>query len=423
VEYTIVLSNSGDLPATGVWMTDTLPADLTYDTNSLNVTGGGLYGEDNGVITWTGSVNNGTQVVISFDAMLDGSLDGGDVVTNTAVISSSEGIIDRSAVTTIITDSYSFFPIIYTPIPLPSLSLNPIARPNSNNAWNVSWNVSDEQYITNYELQEATNDNFTNPTVVNVSVGTNASLRTLPLTINNLFYYRVRAIGSFGITPWSNIQQVRGGYRDDFDNPASGWEMRRQDTDTVVNDSYYRNGHLVLEMDSSYDYQIVSSLAPAPAPPYRLESKVRLVGVDNLHSYGLIWGGDWDGSTCPNPQYSSCFNVYYRLNIIWSGNLNSQMTIQLKRIDFHDPMDNVGRGVDLIPATTVNVNPPSNGYQTWAINVYANGVIRLYVNGNQIWETFDTMYTSNPYFGAFSSTDEYNGLEAEFDYFQATFLD
>jgi uncharacterized repeat protein (TIGR01451 family) len=423
LQYTIILSNTGDLPASGVIMTDSLTTDLTYEANSLNVSGGGLYGEDNGVITWTGSVNNGTAVVVSFNAILDGGLTGGEMITNTAVISHDGSIIERSAVTTIITDSYSFFPLISRPVPQPSLSLNPIARPNSNNAWNVTWVVSEETYVTGYELQEANNANFTGAATINVPVGTTSSLRTKALSINNLYYYRVRAVGGFGATPWSNVQQIRGGYRDDFDNDNGGWEMRRQDTDTVINNTFFRNGHLVLEMDSSYDYQIVSSLAPAPAPPYHLETKVRLVGVDNLHSYGLIWGGDWNGQTCPNADYSSCFNVYYRLNVIWSGNLDQQLTIQLKRIDFHDADDNVGRGVDLISATTVNVTPPSQDYQTWAVKVYPNGVMRLFLNGNQIFEVFDTMYFTNPYFGAFSSTDEYNGLEAEFDYFQASFVD
>lgn len=422
LHYSIFISNSGDLPANGVWMTDTLTSDLTYQSNSLSVSGGGLFGEDNGVITWTGSVNNGTQVVVSFNALLDGGLMGGEVITNTAEINYDGSTIERSAVTTIITDSFAFLPLLFNPVPQPTIFLNPIARPNSNNAWIVAWSVSDETYVTSYELQEATNVNFDNPTTTDIPVGTNSSLQVKALSINNLYYYRVRALGGFGMTPWSNVQQVRGGYRDDFDDPNSGWTMRRQDTDTVVNNSFYRDGNLVLEMDSSYDYQIVSSMSPAPAPPYQIESTIRLVGVDNLHSYGLIWGGDWNGQPCPNSNYSSCFNHYYRLNVIWSGNLNSKLTIQLKRIDYHDE-DNVGRGVDIIPSTVVNVNPPSQGYQTWAIKVYANGVMRLFLNGNQIFEVFDTMYIQNPYFGAFSSTDEYNGLEAEFDYFQASFLD
>jgi hypothetical protein len=78
----------------------------------LNVVGGGLYGEDNGTITWTGSVNNGTEVVVSFDAILDGGLNGGELITNTAVISYVGGLIERSAVTTVITDSFAFFPLV-----------------------------------------------------------------------------------------------------------------------------------------------------------------------------------------------------------------------------------------------------------------------------------------------------------------------
>jgi hypothetical protein len=233
----------------------------------------------------------------------------------------------------------------------------------------------------------------------------------------------VRAVGGFGETLWSNLQQVRGGYRDDFNFSDSGWTMRRQDTDTVINDSYYRDGVLVLEMDSSYDYQIVSSLAPAPAPPYQIEAKIRLVGVDNLHSYGIIFGGDWNGQPCPASDYSSCFNHYYRLNVIWSGNLDNRLTAQLKRIDYHEAPDNVGRGVELMPYKTFEVDRPSQGYQVWAFQVYANGVLRLFLNGVQVHEAFDLNYIGDPYFGAFSSTDEYNGLEAEFAYFEVSFLD
>jgi hypothetical protein len=270
-------------------------------------------------------------------------------------------------------------------------------------------------------LQEANHPSFTNPTTIDVPVGTTSILRAKALSINNLYYYRVRAVGDFGITDWSNIQQVRGGYRDDFNDPASGWEMRRQDTDTVINDSFYRDGHFVLEMDSSYDYQIGGPMSPGPAVPYAIESQIRLVGVDNLHSYGLIFGGDWNGQECPNDDYSSCFNVYYRLNVIWSGNLDNQLTIQLKRIDFHDG-NNVGRGPDLIPAKTVNVNSPAEGYQILRVFVYADGLRQITVNNNLVGEVYDTMYINNPYFAAFSSTDEYNGLEAEFDYYQVSFL-
>ncbi len=421
--YSIVISNSGDTPAADVMMTDTLTTGLTYEANSLNVIGGGLFGEDNGTITWTGSVNNSAEVVVTFNAIVDGGLGGGEVFTNTAEIGYNGSVIERSAVTTVFTDSVSFFPLISNPVPWPSIALNPIGRPDSTNSWIVSWSVSDQTYVTEYELEEAKNPNFNGATTVNIPSGTTSSLRSNLLAINNLFYYRVRAIGSFGVTPWSNIQQVRGGYRDDFNFPTSGWTMRRQDTDTVINDSYYRDGHLVLEMDSSYDYQIVSSLAPAPAPPYQIEAEIRLVGVDNLHSYGIVFGGDWNGQPCPNNDYSSCFNNYYRLNVVWSGDMDDRLSIQLKRIDYHEQPDNVGRGVTLMPFNTVNVIPPAQGWQTWTFQVYANGVIRLLLNGQQVFEGFDTNYINNPYFGAFSSTDEYNGLEAEFQYFEASFLD
>ncbi|MFZ0545439.1 MAG: hypothetical protein WAM60_08370 [Candidatus Promineifilaceae bacterium] len=422
LHYSIVISNSGDLPAADVVVTDTLVSELTYQTDSLDVVGGGLFGEDNGVITWTGAVNNSSEIIINFNAVLDSGLSGGEVITNTADINYNGSTIERSATTTVITDVAYFLPLVFKPVPTPDIFLNPVGRPNSDNVWTTSWLVSDETYVTGYELQEATLGDFSNATTINVPVGTTSAARSHELSIHNLYYYRVRAVGGFGATEWSNTQYIRGGYRDSFNDSSSGWTMRRQDTDTVVNDSYYRDGRLVLEMDSSYDYQIVSSLAPAPAPPYQIESRIQLVGVDNLHSYGIIFGGDWNGQPCPNNDYSSCFNHYYRLNVIWSGNLNNRLTVQLKRIYYHDE-NNVGRGVDLAPTRTVEVNPPAQGFQTWVIQVFPNGDIRVRVNGNLVFSVNDTHYVQNPFFGAFSSTDEYTGLEAEFEYFEASYLD
>jgi hypothetical protein len=149
---------------------------------------------------------------------------------------------------------------------------------------------------------------------------------------------------------------------------------------------------------------------------------MRLEGVDNLQSYGIVFGGDWDGTDCPNSNYSSCFNRYYRLLAVWFG-ADNEMKYQLKRIDSHDPFNNHGRGTELIPFTEVLVNSPSEGYQTWAVELFPNGDIKIFVNGNLIGQTNDTVLLNEPFFGAFSSTDEYTGLQAQFDYFSVVRLE
>lgn len=151
--------------------------------------------------------------------------------------------------------------------------------------------------------------------------------------------------------------------------------------------------------------------------------RARHVEPENLNSYGMVFGGDLTAQEpCPVWDFSTCFNQYYRLNIIYFGNDNSTLRAILKRIDYHDPRNNHGRGVTIIDAVDVSTQGPSANYQNWAVEVYPNGTIKLFLNGNFVTQTVDTNYIDRPYFGSFSSTDEYAGLEAHFDWFQVTAL-
>ncbi|MCP4425995.1 MAG: DUF11 domain-containing protein [Chloroflexi bacterium] len=424
VNYTIVISNSGDLPASNVFMTDTLPAEVTLQ-GSLQVYTDNVwldsYGSANGIITWTGSLGPQGFATITFQADLTDTLQAGDMVTNTAVISGAGSLITRSALTSIITETTLYFPVIFFPVPAPVL--NAVPRPNTSNEWTVSWSEAVSN-VTSYQLQEDDSADFSSPTTYD-DMGTNLSRGfSHSASANNKYCYRVRALVNSQSSDWSNVNCIIGKYRDNFSDSSTGWAMRRQDTDSVINQTYYRNGHLVLEMDSSYDYQLSSPMKEAPALPYRIESRVKLVGVDNLHSYGFVFGGDWNGEQCPKSDYSSCFNHYYRLNIVWSGN-DDELEYSLKRIDYHETGpggDNSGRGESLFGTKRVSVNSPSEGYQTWAIEVYPSGLIKVFVNGKLLREKIDTKYINSPYFGVFSSTDEYTGLEAEFDWYEVNLL-
>jgi uncharacterized repeat protein (TIGR01451 family) len=419
--YTILISNSGNQPATAVELTDTLPAELDYVPGSLSVAGSvGNYGVANGVITWTGVVNNNAQIEISFSAQLTATLVGGTVVTNTAQITGSGTLIEVSAATTVVTDTDStvYLPIVYKAPPAAVLNL--IGRPTPANEWTLSWSISDPTYVTGYEIQEDHTPAFTNPTVINVGQVTTYN-RTRTPGFNNVYYYRLRPVGAWGVGDWSNTRAVVGAYEDQFSNPNSGWAIRRQDTDSVINDLFYSNGHLVMRTLSRWDYMLTAPMAPAPQGPYLIEARMRFVGVDNLHSYGFVFGGDWDGTPCPNNAYSSCFNQYYRLNVLWYGSPD-RLRIQLKRIDYHDPVDNAGRGVDLIAFTDVAVIPPPADYQTWAVEVNPSGLIRVFVNGNLVGQATDATYIHRPYFGTFASVDEYTGLRAEVDWYRVLIL-
>lgn len=418
LHYTIVISNSGT-PATNVTMDDTLPAELTYVPGSLSVNGGGLYGATNNIITWTGSINSNNEVILTFQADLDDSLPEGLVITNTAVISTSGAAINRTATTTIVELDYTtaYLPFASVPYPLPATPVLSPLRSTSSGDITLNWTVDQTNYLTGFEIEESLDDpTFAAPTLISLGNVNTWSTTKSPTFTDDHYYYRVRGVGPGGPGQWSNIELVRTVYRDDFGNSASGWAIRRQDTDTVVNTLTYVNNHLALRIGSQLDYAIASPLVAAPTPPYRIETSVywNLPGYQN--SYGLIFGGDWNGTTCPNNNYSSCFNHYYRLNVIYFE-VNTQLRFQLKRIDYHEPSNNTGGGIELIPYTNVQVNPPAYGYQVWAIEVSANGLIKVYVNGNLVGSVTDTTYIANPYFGIFSSSDIYKAVEPRYDWY------
>ncbi|MCG3211418.1 MAG: hypothetical protein FOGNACKC_05064 [Anaerolineae bacterium] len=97
VTYSIVLNNGGPTNLLNVHVTDTLPPLLTYVNGSLTASDGS-YSYNNGVINWTGSVNTGQTVDISYEAVVSPTL--GSIV-NSAVISGGGETITRTATVTV----------------------------------------------------------------------------------------------------------------------------------------------------------------------------------------------------------------------------------------------------------------------------------------------------------------------------------
>jgi len=93
--YTITIQNTGD-PAGSVWLTDTLPVELTYVTDSLTATVGG-FGVGNNVITWTAEMD-GYTAVVTFSAEISSEITSADIV-NTARVTGAGGIITDEAET------------------------------------------------------------------------------------------------------------------------------------------------------------------------------------------------------------------------------------------------------------------------------------------------------------------------------------
>jgi uncharacterized repeat protein (TIGR01451 family) len=84
IEYTITLVNDGNMNDDVVWMTDTLPANVTYEDDLWWSHGAAAYAS--GVVTWTGPVDVGEPATIRYKVRLADTLGGGDVVTNVATV-------------------------------------------------------------------------------------------------------------------------------------------------------------------------------------------------------------------------------------------------------------------------------------------------------------------------------------------------
>jgi len=135
-----------------------------------------------------------------------------------------------------------------------------------------------------------------------------------------------------------------------------------------------------------------------------------------------VFGGDWNGQPCPNGNYSSCFNHYYRLMVIWYGAANNSLRVDLKRIDFHDPNDNSGQGTDKLISFKDQPVASAGGWNKWNVKVFSNGLIQVFVNGSYVGGGVDPTYIGSPYFGVFASSNEYSGTEPWFEYFSVRAL-
>ncbi len=423
LQYTIVVNNSGDTSADNVIVTDTLPAELTYQTGSLMTTVANATETSadvtNNVVSWTGSVGSSGSVTIVFDAVLTDTVAVSDVVENTFEVTGDGSSTTDTASTTIVAAVFSYLPIIAGPVPAPVLEN--VSRPNSSNQWTVSWNAIDGTGVT-YEVQEDSSSAFSSPDLFDNGADLSRTFNN-GASIDNYYCYRVRAVIGSQLSKWSNVECIVGAYYDDMSSSSSGWAIRQQDTDDADNESWYTSGNFVLKIHGRWDYAVASPLRQAPEPPYEISTRIRLEKPDNLNSYGLIFGGDWNGQTCPNSTYTSCFNHYYRLQIIWYG-ADSKLRIRLKRIDKHDQKgSNEGRGDGLTDYRDVKVGSPTEKYLEWRVQVLEDGQIKIFVNDNQVASALDTTYINSPYFGIFAATDEYLGAEPWVDWYKVTPLD
>ncbi|MCS7060268.1 MAG: hypothetical protein RMN25_03795 [Anaerolineae bacterium] len=115
VTYTLTLVGTGEEgPA---YLTDTLPAGVTYVAGTLSASSGSAV-ISSGVLTWTGSVSLTNPVTIVFRVQLGGSLIPGDIITNAFTASSLlTPLIQSNVVTTTVGNRtyYAYLPIVRKP--------------------------------------------------------------------------------------------------------------------------------------------------------------------------------------------------------------------------------------------------------------------------------------------------------------------
>ncbi len=436
LEYTVVMANTGDGPAVDVVMTDTLPAEVTYEDGSLTVNGGGLWGTNGLVITWTGNIMNGSQVVVSFEAQIDEEALPGTTIENTVDMAWDGNDYSATATTTVVevtASTTNYLPLIFSPPPdPPGAPVLSVSLPNFDNQWLAAWTPS--AGATSYELQESVTPDFSSPTTYDTAATSQELQHSLGL--NNEYFYRVRALNQWGTSDWSNVVSVIAGYRDDFTDGINNWSIRRTtfiDETDVFHEVMNGEGLLILRVEDSWDWAIASPMVKAPSPPYVIEYRAQVANTGNLVSHGMAFGADWPGEICPDwntlpgvYEHSLCFNHFYLANNIYYG----EMKMLFERVDFlswcpgcgGSPMKRLSN--DYSTWFTVEpVNPADpEEFNVWRYEVRNSG-IQFYVNGVQYASSPDTLWINEPYFGVFGSTDEYSNSTTRFDYVEVRPLD
>jgi hypothetical protein len=224
--------------------------------------------------------------------------------------------------------------------------------------------------------------------------------------------------------PWSNVGTVVGGYLDEFEDPNTGWALRRT-TYLEEMGAYYDDGEFVLDVNDRWDWLLASPGMPAPRLPYVVDFHATIVGGANLWSFGGVVGGDWPSlGGCPSMPpgsawytHQDCFNQFYNTNVIFYG----PMKLQWERVDElvwclecgGSPSKRLG---DVNPGSvkTLQLVDPT-GWNHYRIEVREDQIrfyaAKLGFEPKLQYQYFDTRYVDQPYFGLFASTDEYtNGL-------------
>ena len=302
--------------------------------------------------------------------------------------------------------------------------------PNQDGDITVNWTYDyDYPEVDSYTLWEAEDDSFTDPKVFEVT-GTSKERGDRP----DGTCYKVRGNNTFGAGPWSNVVciEVKTGLMDDFDDPDSGWELRRTSApDFDVCDIDYDDGRLETEIDDMGDFALFSPMVDAPEMPYKITLKSRVKEWVDAPAYGIVFRGN-KGDPCPVKRSNAddddgCFYHYFRINISIDPGSRSgsggHMRYEVKRIERHEGTKGKAKGDDLGNGySNIDYATDWNGWNTWEVEVHDDR-FHVYVNDEFLGTFYGSQYGSDRQFGILTSMNEYGPTVFEHEYFYVERID
>jgi len=432
--YTLTITNTGNMAATQVVVTDTLPTGVSY----ISSTNGGVL--QGGVVRWAlAELAVGTPVhfVLAVKPNVEG------LVTNSAYRVSSEGgyhAVGTVSVSTLVKQHKVYMPLIlkrWPPVPYPpTLSAT---TPDANGNFTVSWVYGSYPNVpapTSYVLQEALDASFTGATEYPMDLTMSKAFTKVPGT----YYYRVRGINQYGNGEWSNVVSVvvvaqNRIYEFNTTGNTESWAVRRYDgTPSDIQDYGVKaqHGSLYTYLWGRYDEMFVSPMQEGPTVPYTIRTRVAFVNGESIDgnlytpktemAYGIIFNGN-SGTPCPADRTTAkgagCLSHYYRLLVVYNqGEANFKWN--LKRIDYHDPADaGKGVGVSLIDWRDAQPSNPLD-WNEWKIVVTNDTTrnIKIYLNNTLIGEASDRTYVADRHFGTMMVSPAFGQVAAKWDWFR-----
>jgi len=435
--YILTVTNTGDIAATQLVITDVLPSGVEYVSSS----NGSL--QSDGVVKWTWpelAVDAHADFTLTVKATTVGS------VKNSSYGVSSEGgyyALGVRSVSTVVKPYVTYFPLIlkrWPPVPYPP-NLSDIDNADGNDSYTLNWTYTAGQcFPTSYEVQEAANASFTLNLRTPCTPGANTSCALTGMAVGT-YYYRVRGINSYGLGEWSAVKSVvvpQRGYDYNFNGSLEGWAVRRSDepltpSGNPVPQPVSRNNMLYTLMIGADDFAMISPMQAAPSVPYTILAVADIVDNETIDGvayspkdqmrYSIIFGAN-GGTPCPanenTPKNQGCFSHYYRLRVRWAVETqNNSLDWSLQRIDYHEGDNDQGH-MTVLREGKVNTN--GNDWNKWKIEVLntTGDNIKVYHGWGEglIASVRDTAYINEPYFGVQVISPNWGAVAVRWDWFK-----